>query len=310
MNQVRWKVSRRAWDWSTKLHKGERNAKANALLRWAGAVSIRRAVANDWFSLLEKPEMKPFVEANPRLAFRPMGVYLSAQWDWDRRVKVIVDTYEFVHALGGALQDSLLRREGLVLARFPAGQGAEAILRFGIDSQLRREGEIAVLLECSLFKGYISKIAFSFERRAGAGWVCYIGAVQGRPGDEDAIKALTKGMHGFRPKAFMVFVAQEIIRSLRVKELLGVGNEIHVLRARNQSLLGNRKKILFDYDELWTELGGEPGVEGWFRLPVRTQRREVVEMKPNKRSMYNKRYALMDEISRQIKTVLTPFPRG
>lgn len=310
MSSSYWKVSRHAWDWSLKLHQGRSNAKANALLRWAGAVTIRRALSHDWFSVLEKPEMRPFVEANPRLAFRPMGVYLSAKWDWERRSKIIVETYEFVHAHGGALQKALMTREGLVIASFPAGQGGEAKIRLGIDNQLRREGEVAVQLECSLFPGYISKIAFSFEHHSELGWVCYVGAIQGRQGDEEAIKALTKGMHGLRPKAFMVFLIQEIARSLRVHELLGVGNGIHVLRARNRGLTGPRKRILFDYDELWSEVGAEPGPEGWFRLPARTHRREIAEMKPNKRSMYTKRYALMEDISRQIRTVLTPFPRG
>lgn len=310
MSEGTWKVSRRAWDWSVRLHRGSRNPKANAIVRWAGAVTIRRAVANDWFALLEKPEMRPFVEANPRLAFRPMGVYLSIDWEWERRAKVIVDSYEFIHAHGGALEEALKAREGRILARFPVGQGAEGWIRFGIDNQLRREGEVAVQLECSLFPGYISKIALAFERHPERGWITYIGAIQGRQADEEAIKALTKGLHGFRPKAFMVFLAQEIARSLRMRELLGVGNGIHVLRSRNQGLAGPRKRIPFDYDELWAEVDAEPGPEGWFRLPARANRREVAEMKPNKRSMYNKRYALMDDISRQIRTILTPFPRG
>ncbi|MDE3032878.1 MAG: DUF535 family protein [Acidobacteriota bacterium] len=302
-------VSRKAWTYSTRAYEarpGERT-KVKRHVRWAVMAALREASVQGWFAFLDEPAIHPFVAANPRLAFRPMGTYMSRRWGWPRRFKVIRDTYIFAHANGRALQEALLREGGLVLARWPLEKAGTMTLRLRADAQFRKEGEAGVFLELEGVAGAISSFAFSLEHDPG-GWTCYIGALQGRKGgDEEAIKTATKAMHGLRPKALMVFVAQEIARSLRVCALLGVGNGIHVARAR---ILGPAKKILFDYDELWREAGGEPQPDGWFRLPLKATHRSAEEIKPNKRSMYAKRYALMDGLSRQIRTVLTAAGDG
>ncbi|HEY3401038.1 MAG TPA: DUF535 family protein [Geothrix sp.] len=297
-------VSRKAWHYSTQAYEarpGERK-KVKRHLRWAALAVLREASVHGWFSFLDDPVFRPFVLANPRLAFRPMGTYMSRRWGWSRRFKVIRDTYIFVNAKGGVFQGSLLREEGLLLARIPLDKAGTMNLRMRADAQFRKEGEIGVFLEIEGIPGAISSFAYSLERHP-SGWSCYIGALQGRKGgDEETIKVATKAMHGLRPKALMVFVAQEITRSLRVSSLLGIGNDIHVARAR---VLGPAKKILFDYDELWLETGGERQPDGWYQLPLKSPRRSGDEIKPNKRSMYAKRYLLMDALSRQIRTVLT-----
>jgi hypothetical protein len=64
------------------------------------------------------------------------------------------------------------------------------------------------------------------------------------------------------------------------------------------------RNIRFDFDALWTEIGGEPREDGWFDLPLTTPRRSPDQIKPNKRSMYAKRYLLQDELTRQIREQL------
>ena len=298
------RVSRKAWAYSTQAYEarpGERK-KLKRHLRWAALAVLREASVQGWFAFLDEPVIRPFVQANPRLAFRPMGTYMSRRWDWSRRFKVIRDTYVFVNAKGGVFQEAMLREAGLLLARIPLEKAGTLNLRMRADAQFRKEGEIGVCLELDGLAGSVSSFACSLERGP-AGWTCFVGALQGRKGgDEETIKLATKAMHGLRPKALMVFAAQEVARSLRVAHLLGVGNDIHVARGR---ILGPGKKILFDYDDLWTEAGGERQPDGWFRLPLKAARRTGDEIKPNKRSMYAKRYALMDGLSRQIRTVLT-----
>ena len=301
-----WQVSRRAWKWSVQAYEENPAArrKFKRHLRWSFTAAVREAASSDWFTFLDSPEIRPFVEANPRLAFHPMGGYLCSRWGWARRAKVIRETYEFVHAQGGALAKAMTDPSGMVLVRLPVGREDEARVRLGSDPQFRKEGEISAFLEMRSIPGSVSAFAFSLERRP-KGWTCYIGSVQGRKGgDEEAIKAATKALHGLRPKMLMVYLAQEIARALRIGELLGVGNGIQVYRSR---LFGPRKKILFDYDALWAEAGGSPREDGWFDLPLKARRRADEEIKPNKRSMYAKRYALMAELSRQVKTVLSPF---
>jgi uncharacterized protein VirK/YbjX len=303
-------TSRRAWGWSVRAYEsapGERR-KLKRHLRWAALAALRGSEAKAWFQWLDSAELRPFVEANPRLAFRPMGGYLCRDWGWERRVKVIQDTYAFLLAQGGALKQAMLRPEGLTLMQLPLGRARDGRVRLGVDAQFRKEGELAVSLELEGVGGAISSMALSLERRPADRWTAYVGAVQGRKGgDEETIKAATKALHGLRPKQFLVLLAQEIARALRMQALLGAGNRIQVFRGLWTQLGRTRREIRFDYDELWLEAGGVADGEGWFHLPLHPHRRAVEEMKPNKRSMYAKRYAFLDQVSRQVRTALSPY---
>ncbi|HET6330117.1 MAG TPA: DUF535 family protein [Holophagaceae bacterium] len=312
MIQHAWKASRRAWSRSavlpqpdpSRLHRFKRQ------LRWSVTAAMRQAAAAAWFDWLDQPAMKPYLMAEPRLAFRPLGAYMSLRWNWERRAKVVRDTYAFIHAQGGPLHEAMARPEGAMLLRVPLAKELTAEVWMKPDMQFRKEGEVSVFFTLSGIDLAISSFALAFERNED-GWACYVGAVQGRKGGgEEAIKLATKAMHGLRPKQFMVFLAQEIARSLRVKALYGVGNRIHVFRAGQNKIIRTKREISFDYDELWTEAGGEPAEEGWFLVPSKPRRRGLDEVKPNKRSMYAKRYAMLDGISKQVRTVLTPFPRS
>jgi uncharacterized protein VirK/YbjX len=188
------------------------------------------------------------------------------------------------------------------------GKGLEARIRVGHDPKFRKEGELAIFFEMPPYEGPVVGMALSLEHLSGSRWVAYVGAIQGRlGGGEDVVKVATKAMHGLRPKFLMVFLAQEIARALRVGRLLGAGNGIQVYGANPFRVLHKSKDVRFDYDGLWKEAEGEAAEEGWFQLPLRTPRRAEEDFPANKRAMYRRRYALMDELSRQLKVQLKPF---
>lgn len=63
----------------------------------------------------------------------------------------------------------------------------------------------------------------------------------------------------------------------------------------------NRQKIRFNYNEFWTELGGEPSqIEGWFKMPVLYPRKILSDIPAKKRSQYSQRYQLMDQIKADV----------
>ena len=143
-------------------------------------------------------------------------------------------------------------------------------------------------------------MAFSLEQDGG--WSALVGGFQGRKGgDEETIKLATKAMHGLRPKNLMVLLLQQLAEVLGLSALRGVGNETQVYRARRNHPLAPPRKIRFDFDALWLEVGGQPRNDGWFNLPLMTPRRPADHIKPNKRSMYAKRYLLLDDLARQIR---------
>jgi len=170
----------------------------------------------------------------------------------------------------------------------------------GSHAQFRKEGELTLSLELEGLEGPVMALAFSLER---APELCLrVGGFQGRKGgDEATIKLVTKALHGLRPKNLLVLVAQELARALGASEVCGVGNGIHIYRARMHSPLLPKRDIHFDFDALWAELGGTPLPDGWFRLPLETPRRAPEDVPPHKRSLYAKRYAMLDQLSQQVR---------
>ncbi|HJW72424.1 MAG TPA: DUF535 family protein [Geothrix sp.] len=302
-----WSAARQAWALSAQAYKHDslmRRMKQN--LRWALAAAARPDAALKWFALMQTQGLQPFANANPLLAFKPMRVYLSARWRQKQRTKVMRDTYGFILWKGGAIRQALLQQEGegVQLAAFPLGELGIGEVHLGFDNRFRKEGEFTVSLHCPQRGGRVSALSFALEWRQD-GLVMYAGCVQGRnEGDEALMKALGKAMHGLRPKALVVFAAQELSRAIGVREFLGAGNTIQVHRRKHFIHLDWAHALTFDYDAFWTELGGHKATDGWFYLQRKARRRTRDEIKPNKRGMYAKRYAMMDDIAMQIRAAV------
>jgi uncharacterized protein VirK/YbjX len=303
--RIHWKAAKKAWAWSLRAYpsdaKGRRKYKHH--VRWATAAALRPRRSLAWFSFHDEEAMRGFAQANPRLVFRALSRYMSVRWRLSRRTKVIQDTYRFIVQRGGFLAEAMCSPGGGLLAEFDLERGQRARLRLGSDAQFRKEGEISLFLELAGIEGAVTGVAFSVEQEGE--WTALVGGFQGRKGgDEDTIKLATKAMHGLRPKNLMVWLLQELAQAWGLGALRGVGNEVQVFRARMNNPLVPTRNIRFDFDDLWTEVGGVKEPDGWFRLPLQTPRRGPDEIKPNKRSMYAKRYALLDGLSQQVRLKL------
>lgn len=302
MVRVYWKAARKAWSWSRHVYRLHPQSISlfRRHLRWATAAALRPKQALDWFSFHDEPAMQGFIHANPRLIFRALTRYMSVRWGLAHRTKVIQDTYRFILDRAGFLAEAMRAPEGLILAELALDRGQRARIRIGSDAQFRKEGEISVFLELEGVAGPVTGMAFSLEQSGE--WIALVGGFQGRKGgDEDTIKLATKAMHGLRPKNLMVLLLQELALALDIAALRGVGNGVQVYRARLNNPLVPVRNIRFDFDALWNEVGGVRLEDGWFGLPSTTPRRGPDEIKPNKRSMYAKRYALLDDLFRQVR---------
>jgi hypothetical protein len=300
-------AARSAWRRAASAYRGDdrlRRWKQNT--RWALAAAAKPMRALAWFEAMDAPGMRPFAQARPRLAFKPLRAYLSAKWNLNRRTKVLMDTYEFAQVRGGVVREALLRREPIRLAGFSLKDAGDIEIRIGTDERFRKEGELTLFLHCEHLGGPVAALAFSLERESGREWVLYAGCVQGLDdGRPEVVRQLTKAMHGWRPKAVMVFLAQVLAESLQVRRIRGAGNAIQVHRRKHAIHIPLIHKLSFDYDGLWTEAGGTLRPDGWFELPAAPRRKSPEEMKPNKRGMYAKRHALMDTLSEQIRVAIS-----
>lgn len=259
----------------------------------------------EWFAQLAATDwIRPLLEKMPVLTFKPMRTYLAVDWGFGRRKKVIWDTYELIRRYP-LLWDTLLTPGGRSLASYQA----EGLSRLGIvlcdcHHSTSKEGELMVVLRSYGPDHDILKMTFSFEHLANGAFNCYIGCIQGGGGDNrEEIKAITKAMHGLRPTSLMIFAVREIIAAMEINvvALMGSGNCIHPYRKKHLIHLPSVHRISFNYDTVWEEADGVAGDDGWFRLPVNQERRESGEIKSKKRALYQRRYAMMDDLSRQIR---------
>ena len=255
-----------------------------------------------WTEFLLRPENRRFAEANPMLWHRTLLGYMSTRWDGHKKLKVLTDSYRFAQDHPGPLLDSLLEQKnvGFTFAEVPLGEEAGTI-RYVLasDDRFRREGEWTLRVVCDELGGELCSIAFSVEEIDGQ-WVAYAGAIQGGSGANEAtIKASAKAMHGVRAKAMAIFALQEVVSALGFARLLGAGNSIQMSNAKHMIHVP-WNKISFNYDGMWAEADGQPAEEGWFELPLREVRRTREEIKPNKRPLYARRYALFDQLQEAV----------
>lgn len=183
---------------------------------------------------------------------------------------------------------------------------AETTVSLCLELNYQKEGELTLLL--CLPGGQPAAIAaFVLERKPNGTHLMRIARVQGA-GEAELQRRLEKLMHGLRPKSLMLFACQEVAHALGVADVYGVSNELQVYRNKVLFAVPGIHALSFDYDSLWSESDGVPEPDGWFKLPPRLVKRQPAEMKANKRSMYKKRYAMLDEIAGQIHIALeTPL---
>lgn len=301
-----YRVAHEAWALATTLYATEsRPELLKQQVRWAFSAALHAGAIERWIDALKTPELALFAELNPGLMLKPLRVYVSVKWDITRKIKIMTDTYSFIRA-NSALLDALTLPAGITLAQFDIADypGVRVVLDY--DNRYRKEGELVVSLWHEALGGPVIALAFTLEQLQNGEWAMYVGCIQGLAGVDN--KSVSKAMHGLWPKIFIVSAAQEIARALGMSHLFGISEAIHSHRKKRMVYIPSRHALAFDYNGLWEEVGGVAAREGWYELPLAMERRPYEEMKSNKRAMYKRRYAMLDDISQQVSAVLKRMP--
>jgi uncharacterized protein VirK/YbjX len=109
------------------------------------------------------------------------------------------------------------------------------------------------------------------------------------------IKIVTKKLHGIRPMYMIVYLFKLFAEHYQLT-LQGIA---HKNQAKYR--FNDNTRLLFNYDEFWQENGGKLNADGYWALNNEIERKSLEEIPSKKRSMYRKRYEMMDEISLKIK---------
>ncbi len=125
---------------------------------------------------------------------------------------------------------------------------------------------------------------------------CLIASIQGTNADnaQQLMKTATKALHGIRPM-FMLVNGFKLFSETLQLDLLGIA---HKNQAKYR--FNDHSKLLFNYDEFWQENAGTLEQEGYWQIPLSLERKPLEEIQSKKRSMYRKRYAMLDECALQV----------
>lgn len=270
----------------------------------AGPGTLAQAIA---LSLVHFNSVRYLYRANPasRLGqfrrHRPemLGLvitpFVAAPWRASERFRAVIDHCAQVDALGWPLDvgDHDYRRLADLADISPGLR-----LELSAPRWLAREG----LLSLALVEGDRLVFSLSFAPgRTSEGLVAYIGGLQGG-GDEDALartRRLTKLAHGMRPRDLLIEAFRMLCRAYGVVRILAVADDIRVhrsayLKARSAD------PVVMSYDAVWEDRGGTRGPDGFFHVSPVMKRRAADNIRPNKRSEYRQRYAMLDALQAAI----------
>lgn len=217
----------------------------------------------------------------------------------DERVKLIQEHYRF--ALEQFSENTLRRTaagEQIVLWQQEYGEQTLS-LELCFHDWHKKEGLLAIELNVGAIRAY--QAIFWVGRDQAGDRALWIGALQGSPGGLKLNHDLTKYCFGYRPKNLILYAVRAFARSFSINTIYAVSN----LGYFTNNHVRLDRKLKTSLDDFWNEVGGclqdDPR---FYALPLQEPRKEIEEVKSQKRNLYRKRFALLDAIENSIDTAL------
>ena len=238
-----------------------------------------------------------FVSGRGRIRSLAVQPFVSAEWSSSTRMRRMMDHCAIVDALGHPFD--IHGAQYVEVAHFRLGED-DCRLTLDRPKWLENDG----MLCASLWAGpdRIFSVSFCLSTSS-TGRTAFIGGLQGRKSLDalDQNRLLTKAAHGLRPRDLAIELFRMLAPYMHVTHIEGVADASRYQLTRRAILpKGLSDKVLLDYDEIWESRGGTRGADGFFAIPVANPRRDINELPSKKRSMYKRRYDLLDLIEHQV----------
>jgi len=263
--------------------------------------ALRNPAASKQFALADSTSpLGELLTEWPQTIGSLLWPYQCADWNAATRVNRIAEHFRVVREIPGL---QLKPDEKLILADLSSfSPGARLIL--DRPSWLSREGHLTL----SLFKEDFRAFTLSFSLSGFPHADLFIGGLQGRHGDEilAMYRDLTKDLNGIRPRDFMLEALRMLAVKMGVRHIYAVADEFKISRHR---YFGRKALPGLFYDEVWRERNGEQVSAQCFELPLAGSRRPLEEIAAKKRSMYRRRYEMLDNIEGLLPRDLTTAER-
>jgi len=254
----------------------------------------------DFLAFVEsEPALQAFRRRDPRMLERHLHRYLNLGWGRARRLRAIHRHYR--HALA-AMPPPLFRAvyaEGAApLGLLALKDGSRLVIGLRPPIWFGCEGELCIQLSDEDGNPLYRVVVTAIDSRTLA-----IGCIQGPDGSDarEAVRALTRNLHGLRPRCLMLALARVLASHWGLSRLLAVGNAAHPLR-------NPRRRFVADYDAYWGEQQGSATADGWYELPLQPQRKTEADVPSQHRSAFRRREALRTEAERLLVDAMDARP--
>lgn len=248
-----------------------------------------------------KSKLAQYLAARPEIWEMVLTPYLAACWNSSERLQRVLDHCNTCEKLGPLLTAPW---NGYVVLTSLPEIGPSYRLILDQPRWLLREGQSAI----SLWNGEDRLFSLSYCLSSEEGTlIAYVGGLQGRTGENilDRYRELTKRAHGMRPTDLTVELFRMFCQSIGVDHICCVSDEIRQHKSRYYLQRGAETVIMRQYNRIWTERGAHQGGDGFFTLPTAKQRRATPDIPRNKRTMYRRRYEMLDAIGSRIALLTT-----
>ena len=101
----------------------------------------------------------------------------------------------------------------------------------------------------------------------------------------------------------MIKVLIGVANTLNVNEIFAISNKYHVFNTNRYKSI----HVSSNYDNHWSSISGKKVTEDFFSLPNTDLRKNPEDISRNKRAMYRKRYAWLDQMYTDIRNNLKMY---
>ncbi|MFZ7236971.1 VirK/YbjX family protein [Avibacterium gallinarum] len=241
--------------------------------------------------LNQNPQWLPIFEKVPYRCNAVLRKYCDTRFSKKARIQAILNNFELAEKfLGTSIVDKLAKQNHILLSELPDGLR----LYLNINSIDPFEGFLSINIKNQDNESvYDSSFTFLSPNQL------LIASIQG-PNEENSqqlVKSATKSLHGIRPM-FMIVNVFKLLSQLWDCELIAIAH-------KNQSKYrwNDFNRLLFNYDEFWQENNGKLNTQGYWALPLEIERKSLEEIQSKKRSMYRKRYEMLDKLETDLSAV-------
>lgn len=238
-------------------------------------------------------------ESHQKIISKLHKPYLQKKFKNKDKLNAIIENYIFFDKFFPEfVKTKLLSNNSLKIVSFCGSNNEKYSVKLVLLPDYLKEGEFSLILKNSN-EIILSTLTFSFIKNKE--YCLFIGGVQGLKKEVDhiLIKESTKDMYGLFPKKLLIEVLYIFLEMLDINiQIIGVGNKTHPF---NSLRYKTNIKIYSDYDEFFKSLGAKKNRNGLWELPEKILKKTTVEIPSKKRSLYNKRYKLLDEIKKNLK---------